>query len=182
MINHKSLCYWENIFCNAEIYQKRNSLSQKEFDNTLEMWNSKLLIEEKEILNKYMTLNDIEKASNYFQDKILPKSYLNFLLFCNIAEMQNGERYFQFLSLRETREYTIAYMFPKWLSGGITFAINGGGVHYVFDMRYGHKKGEYPIYAISSSNIGWGKMEAFFLGNSFLDVITEKTNIEHLMN
>jgi len=158
-------------------------LSQKEFDNTLEMWNSKLLNEEKEILKEYMPLNEIEKSLNYFQDKILPKSYWGFIRFCNIAEMKNRERYFQFLSLHETREYTIAYLFPKWLNGGIAFALNGSGVHYVFDMRYRLKTRSilFMLY-LQATYIGWGEMEAFFLGNSFLEVITEKTNIEYLMS
>ena len=178
---NKNSDFWESLFCDAEIYQKNKPLTQKEFDDVLKLWNSKLSNEEKEILQKHMPLNEVEQLSDYFQNRILPTSYSEFLRYCNIVEMMNGERYFQFLSLHDTRAYSIAYMFPKWLNEGITFAMNGGGIHYVFDMRKEIQNGEYPIYAVSSGNLGWGEREAFFLGNSFLDVLTDNSDVERIL-
>ena len=173
--------FWENLFESAVIHHRRKLPSKKEFDDMLNKWHSKLSNEEEATLKGHMTLDEIESSSIYFADKILPISYLNFLRFCDIDEMENGSRYFQFLSLEEIREYTIAYVFLKWLNGGITFAMNGGGVHYVFDMRKESAHGEYPIYAVSSGNQGWEYDEAFFLGNSFTEVITATTNVEDMM-
>jgi len=172
--------FWDNMFEGATVHFRKKLPAKNEFDDMLNAWHGKLSSKEEAILKKYMTLSEIEKSSNYFADKIFPMSYLNFLRFCDIDEMENGNRYFQFLSLEEVREYTIAYIFPKWLNGGVAFAMNGSGVHYVFDMRKESIFGEYPIYAVSSGNLGWDNDQAFFLGNSFMEVITATTNVEDI--
>ena len=173
--------FWGKLFESAAIHNRKKLPSKNEFDDMLNKWHSKLSNEEEATLKGHMTLDEIESSSSYFADKIFPMSYLNFLRFCDIDEMENGNRYFQFLSLKESREYTIAYIFPKWQNGGVTFAMNGGGVHYVFDMRKESTHGEYPIYAVSSGNQGWDNDQAFFLGNSFIEVITATANVEDVM-
>jgi len=172
--------FWKNAFKDAEIFSRKDLPSENKIRDELEFWHEELADKEKIHLEKYMSKDEILDSANYFAKKNLPISYLNFLRFCNVSEMENGERYFQFFDIPGSREYTITYMFPKWLNGAVSFAMNGGGYHYIFDMRQKSIPGEYPIYAVSSGNLGWD--EAFFLGNSFLEVVTEKTNIEELVN
>ncbi|MCL1994027.1 MAG: SMI1/KNR4 family protein [Spirochaetes bacterium] len=155
-------------------------------DANLDFW-EKLFDSDCKIYNKNppMTADEINAELKFCEEvlagKTFPPSYINFKKFCNIDEMENGERYFQFFSLKEICEGITAYEFPVYMNGAISFAMNGGGVHYVFDTREKSPGGEYNIYAVSSGNLGWDKDQAFFLGNSFVEVITAKTNIEELM-
>jgi hypothetical protein len=119
---YTSLRYWEKIFEGATIYTKHEPLTEELLADELKSWSNKLTQEEVTYLAEYMSANEIKKSTNYFRDKTLPKSYINFLRFCNIDEMVNGERYFQFFSIKAIREYTIAYIFPKWMNGGVSFA------------------------------------------------------------
>ena len=179
--NDENSDFWVNAFKDGKVYNKLEPLTEDKITAELELFKRPLTKKEKEELSECMSLDEIEKCSNYFAGIKLPMSYINFLKFCNIVEMKNGERYFQFLSLKEIREYTIAYQFLKYMNGAITFGLNGGGVHYIFDARKKNIYGEYPIYASNSGNLGWEADEAYFLGNTFLEVIADKTNIEDII-
>ena len=177
-----NLNFWENVCRDAEIFSKEELFTENKINDALKLWYKELTGKEKIYLEKYMSKGEISNSSNYFINKDLPISYLHFLQFCNISEMEIGERYFQFFDILKAREYTIAYVFPKWLNGVVSFTMNGGGYHYVFDMRQKSINGEYPIYTISSGNLGWDETEAFFLGNSFVEIVSAQTNIENLVN
>ena len=70
-------------------------------------------------------------------------------------------------------------MFPEWMPGAIPFALNGGGVFYVFDMRQQPQNGEYPILMAEAGTLDFEY--AKLIGNSFLEVCQGTTNIEDLL-
>jgi hypothetical protein len=70
-------------------------------------------------------------------------------------------------------------MFPEWMQGAIPFALDGGGVFYVFDMREKAKNGEYPILISEAGNLGYH--DAKLIANSFLEVCQGTINVEELL-
>ena len=144
--------FWLNLLKDAQVYSKSDSLTEDEITAEAERLNF-----------------------------ALPKSYKDFLRFCNIQEMENGERYFQFFTTKEIQENITDCEFSEYMPGAVPFAMNGGGCYYVFDTREGLVNDEYPIYAVSAGSLDWNKDAAFFLGNSFLEIIKEKANIENIM-
>lgn len=119
-----------------------------------------------------------DPAKWFLPSKPLPESFLNFLTWNNGGWCRTGEREFGFLSTPDLRDYTLAYMFPSFMPGAIPFALNGGGIFYVFDMREESRNGEYPILTAASGNLGYE--DAKVVGESFVEVCQGTINIEKL--
>ena len=172
--------FWKKIFKKADVFQKYKLLTDDEISSELKLFNKIITPEEEKEIIENISSNEIKEYFNYFVDKIFPISFLNFLKYCNIQEIENGKRYFVFYSLKDIRDLTISYSYPKWLKGGVPFASNGGGKHYVFDMRQNSINGEYPIYAVDLCNLGWETNGIYLLGNTFLEVVTGKKDVDDL--
>lgn len=65
--------------------------------------------------------------------------------YSNGGEFQNGERYFQFFNTEDLREMNLAYELPEYMPGAVSFAMDGCGNHYMFDMREEKRNNEYPV-------------------------------------
>jgi hypothetical protein len=61
----------------------------------------------------------------------------------------------------------------------VSFAMDGNGNHYFFDMRHPLQNGEYPILAASSGNLGYDDCK--LIGNSFSQVCSEKISIDEIL-
>jgi len=112
-------------------------------------------------------------------NKPFPPSFLNFLSWNNGGWCRKGEREFGFLATFDFREYMLAYMFPEWMESAVPFALNGGGVFYVFDMREEPINGEYPILITKAGNQGYH--DAKLIADSFVEACSGTTNIEDLL-
>jgi hypothetical protein len=109
----------------------------------------------------------------------LPFSYLNFLAWSNGPECVNGERSFGFLSTHEVRDYLLAYHIPEYMPLALPFALNGGGVFYLFDMRQKTEDGEYPIVVSHAGNLDWE--DARFIAVSLVEACCGQTDIEDIL-
>ncbi|MFE4569542.1 SMI1/KNR4 family protein [Paenibacillus chitinolyticus] len=85
----------------------------------------------------------------------LPGAYAEFLRYSDGGEFRTGERYFQFFSTSDLREMNLAYELPEYMPLSVSFAMDGCGNHYLFDMRKAPVEGEYPILAAHSGNLGY---------------------------
>ena len=112
-------------------------------------------------------------------NKPFPKSFLHFLMWSNGGWCRRGEREFQFLGTADLRTYTLIYQFPRYLPDAIPFALNGGGVFYVFDMREDPQNGEYPILGAAAGVLDYE--ESKFLAHSFIEVCRGTTDIEEIV-
>lgn len=112
-------------------------------------------------------------------NKPFPLSFLDFLTWNNGGWCRTGEREFGFFSTADLREYTLAYMFPEWMKDAVPFALDGGGVFYVFDMRREAKNGEYPILTTAAGNQGYD--DAVLIADSFIEACSGNINIEELL-
>ena len=106
----------------------------------------------------------------------LPDSYLTFLRCSNGGEFCNGERLFQMLSASEMRDVLLCYHIPQYMPDVISFAFDGYGSLYLFDMREAAISGEYPIVLASAGNLCFDEAEP--VGASFIDVLKSQTNGE----
>lgn len=86
-------------------------------------------------------------------------SYLDLLKYSNGGEFQQGERYFQFFHNGDLREMNLAYELPEYMPNAVSFAMDGSGNHYMFDMREESGDGEYPILFAHSGNLGYEDCE-----------------------
>ncbi|MFT9850229.1 SMI1/KNR4 family protein [Aneurinibacillus sp. REN35] len=159
---------WDTVF---EVeYSKRKGAAENKIKEFLSCWNRDLSVEESEGFKEYTshTVFTCLKMPN----KPLPNSYIDFLRYADGGDFQNGERYFQFFNTNDFREMNLAYLFPLWMPNAVSFAMDGCGNHYIFDMREEMKDGEYPIIISHSGNLGFE--DARLLGSSFLEVCTSR--------
>jgi hypothetical protein len=112
----------------------------------------------------------------------LPQRYLEFLRFANGAECRTGERAFGFFSaLGDVRAMILAYEFPEYMPGTLPFALNGGGVFYIFDMREPAVQGEYPVLCAHAGNLGLEPDCFVKVADSFLEICQGRINVEELL-
>ncbi|MGL4108437.1 SMI1/KNR4 family protein [Clostridium sp. LP20] len=145
----------------------------------IKTWNRDISQEEKEGLNEW-----INPETWSFPQREFPKSYLEFLKNNNGVIFGNEDRDFQFFTCQDDgkfglREMNISYEFPEYMPGGVSFAMDGCGNHYIFDMRQEPIDGEYPILTSSS---GWLEFEdAKLVGETFTEVIKGKTSMDSIL-
>ena len=177
---------WRSAF--EKEYRKNKGASEKEMEMFLKIWNKEL--SELEILDiNSRQKNPFHKSSKYYElykpldslqwmvpKNTLPDSYIEFLIYSNGGEFQNGDRYLQFFSTDDFREMNLEYEFPEYMEGSISFAMDGCGNHLIFDMRKPGYNGEYPILSVHSGNLGYEDCK--LIGNSFIEVCMGKTSID----
>ncbi|MFS8212966.1 SMI1/KNR4 family protein [Paenibacillus polymyxa] len=158
--------------------------TDEQIANFLKTWNIKL--SEQEIHEiKQRQVNPFPKSSPFHdQYKPLdpvgwllpqgqfPDSYMDFLRYSNGGEFQNGERYFQFFNTEDLREMNLAYELPEYMPGAVSFAMDGCGNHYMFDMREEKRNNEYPVLFAHSGSLGYDECEQ--VAHSFIELCTEK--------
>jgi hypothetical protein len=87
-------------------------------------------------------------------DGPLPPSYLSLLRWSDGGSFVNGDHRFDpFLPCSRLREYLLGYHVPQYMPGALPFALDGGGGFYLFDMRAGPVRGEYPLLYAGASNL-----------------------------
>lgn len=106
----------------------------------------------------------------------LPDSYLQLLAYANGGEFQTGERNFAFFGTEDLREMNLVYEIPYYMAGAVSFGMDGGGNHYLFDMRAGRVNGEYPIILASSGNLGFE--DCIHAANSLLELCTGREALD----
>lgn len=109
----------------------------------------------------------------------LPLSYLSFLSWSNGGEFRTGARWFQFFSTREVREHLLAYHLPEYMPGVLPFAMDGGSLFYMFDMRRGPVSGEYPVLVAAGGNLGYDDARA--IAGTFIDACVGRENPAKLL-
>jgi hypothetical protein len=172
---------WPTIFDDWEI---QKGASEEEIEIFAKTFNSPLSEKEiAEIQTNLLKINlDIKEYNpgNWtLPNRSFPPSFLDFLTWNNGGWCRTGEREFGFLATFDLREYTLAYMFPEWMPGAVPFALDGGGVFYIFDMREESQNGEYPILVSGAGNLDYEYAKS--IGNSFLEVCQGTTDIGGLL-
>jgi hypothetical protein len=119
-------------------------------------------------------------------NRALPSSYLEFLQWCNGGEFRAGERWFQFRPALDpnfgVRTCLLAYYLPQYMPGALPFAMNGGGMFYLFDMRQPEQRGEYPIVCSHSNCLGWDADDCVQIAQSFEDACRGVIDVDDLMH
>lgn len=171
---------WKNIF--EKIYEKRDGANHDEIAPFLKNWNVKVTESE---IQKVLQLHagnilPFDPLQWSFPQKELPLSFIDFLRYSNGGEFQNGDRYFQFFSTEELREYNLAYEFPEYMKNCISFGMDGCGNHYIFDMREDMKNDEYPILVAHSGYLDYeGSVK---VADTFLSLCKGRTSMDNEMD
>ncbi|MGS2740044.1 SMI1/KNR4 family protein [Sinomicrobium pectinilyticum] len=103
----------------------------------------------------------------------LPKEFHKLLWYSNGGTIINGDREFDYFSLRGIRYFYFAYGFPKWAPCFLPIAFNGGGVFYAYDFR---DTRHIHLVAASAGNLDYES--AVFIGKTLTEVLGKTTNIE----
>lgn len=115
----------------------------------------------------------------------LPASYLDFLKWSNGGEFRSGERWFQFFQaidpVHGVRAQLLAYNIPQHMPLALPFAFNGSGIFYLFDMRHGCVKGEYPVVGSEAGNLGWEPDQHVRIAESFLATCRGVRSVDDLL-
>lgn len=165
-------------------FVKHPGVAKEQINSFLYTWN-KTLSEEEIIKVKEQQVNPFPKSSPYYDKYIpfdpavwrlpqreFPDSYIDFLMYSNGGEFQNGDRYFQFFDTVDLREMNFVYEVPEYMPFAVSFAMDGSGNHYLFDMREEQRNNEYPILIAHSGNLGYEDCK--LAANSFMELCIEK--------
>ncbi|MEE4568890.1 SMI1/KNR4 family protein [Paenibacillus polymyxa] len=120
----------------------------------------------------YDQYQPLDPVSWHLPQGQFPDRYIELLKYSNGGEFQNGERYFQFFNTEDLREMNLAYELPEYMPGAVSFAMDGSGNHYMFDMREEKRNNEYPILFAHSGSLGYDECEQ--VAHSFMELCTEK--------
>lgn len=142
-----------------------------EFFETIYCTNSEVKDDELKELYRW-----IEK--NKFPQKSLPYDYISLMHESNGGIYMNGEREYQFLSLKEVTEYYEAYMFSEYMPYAYPFAMDGCGNFYVFNLRTDDE----CVYAVSAGNMGWESDECYKIAKTFKECLTQKQLLDNYIN
>ncbi|MDK8180314.1 SMI1/KNR4 family protein [Paenibacillus sp. UMB4589-SE434] len=180
---------WKSVF---EVrYQELPGVTEQELEHVLDNWNKPLSKDEIiEISGRQR--NPFPKSDpmhHLFQPfdpskwsiprKRLPATYLDLLRYSNGGEFANGERHFQFFSADELRVMLLAYEFPQYMPGAVSFAMDGCGHHYAWDMRSDQEQTEYPILVTHSGNLGYE--DAVHIAGTFIELCKGTISVEDLL-
>jgi hypothetical protein len=115
----------------------------------------------------------------------IPKSILSLLAWSNGGEFRTGERWIQLFPALNPwhgiRAMMLAYHIPHWMYGALPFAMNGGGIFYLFDMRQDALNGEYPIVCAQAGNLGFAADECVRVAESLYELCNGTQNVEELI-
>lgn len=125
-----------------------------------------------------------DPSSWLMPNRPLPADYLSFLRWSNGGWCRTGEREFGFFPTSDptggVRAMTLAYHLPQYMPGALPFALNGGGVFYLFDMREAAITGNYPVIAANAGALGWGEDACWVVADSFMAACQGSSNIDDL--
>jgi hypothetical protein len=181
---------WNTVF--DKEYMKVEGLSQNDLQSFLSTWNMPMTEEEiAEIVKRqrnpfpvndplYSQYTPFDPSRWAIPQMNLPDSYMQFLQYSNGGEFGNGDRYFQFFGSSEFRAMNLAYEFPEYMQGAVSFGMDGCGNHYIFDMRNDMRDGEYPILAAHSGNLGYEGCKK--VAHSFAELCMGTTSIDDELN
>lgn len=181
---------WSTVF--GKEYEKKKGLDKNDLHRFLSEWNSPMTAKEiAEITERqrnpfpvtdplYSQYRPFDPARWTIPNQKLPNSYIEFLRYSNGGEFGNGDRYFQFFEAAELREMNLAYEFPQYMSGAVSFGMDGCGNHYIFDMREALRDGEYPIVAAHSGNLGYEDCRK--VADSFAELCLGTTSLDDELN
>lgn len=113
------------------------------------------------------TLEDIAGLAQRL-NHALPSSYQDFLLWSNGGWARTGHREFGLFDTQSVVEHLENYEFSEYMAGATPFALDGGGIFYVFDFRGSLIDGECPIWVCGSGANTWA--DAAVIASSFLEV------------
>lgn len=176
---------WSSTF--EQEFSRLPGATSDEISSFVQTWNGQLTEQEmQEIRDRqrnpfpktspfYSQYKPLEPSPWLFPQRDFPQSYLDFLSFANGGEFQNGERYFQFFGTVGLREMNLAYEFAEYMPGSVSFAMDGSGNHYIFDMRKPQVKGEYPILYAHSGNLDYD--ECRLVAGSFNELCSERREL-----
>ncbi|MFE0557432.1 SMI1/KNR4 family protein [Paenibacillus sp. NPDC058910] len=164
-------------------YDKRSGATGEQMARFVKEWNTELSAQEMDEI-KGRQVNPFHKTSPFYDQytpldpagwklpqRNFPASYLDLLKYSNGGEFQQGERLFQFFSTDDLREMNLAYELPEYMPKAVSFAMDGSGNHYMFDMREEPVNGEYPILFAHSGSLGYEDCER--VADSFPALCTE---------
>ncbi|HEX8177235.1 MAG TPA: SMI1/KNR4 family protein [Pyrinomonadaceae bacterium] len=169
---------WTSVFDETQVAKGATGAEGAAFakDFALPLSENEIAEIKADLLKAKIDVQLYDPAKWVLPNKPLPETFLNFLTWNNGGWCRKGEREFGFLGIPDLRSYTLAYMFPAFMPEAVPFALNGGGVFYVFDMREEPDGGEYPILISASGNLGYE--DAKVVAQSFIEVCSGTTNIE----
>lgn len=172
---------WSSIFDEMQIAKGASETEVIAFakDFALPLSEKEIAEVRADLLKSKMDVERYDPSKWIIPSKPLPESFLKFLMWNNGGWCRTGKREFGFLGTSDLRGYTLAYLFPEWMPSAIPFALNGGGVFYVFDMREEPQNGEYPILIANAGNLGYE--DAKVVAQSFIEVCSGRTNVEDFL-
>ncbi|UNK16296.1 SMI1/KNR4 family protein [Paenibacillus sp. N3/727] len=163
---------------------KYPGVTEEQITCFLTTWNKDLSEQEINEIKKRQ-VNPFPKSSPYYDQykpfdptgwklpqRAFPDSYIDFMKYSNGGEFQNGERCFQFFDTEIFREMNFAYEMPEYMPFAVSFAMDGSGNHYLFDMREAARNNEYPILIAHSGNLGYE--DCTLAASSFMELCTER--------
>lgn len=180
---------WASVF--EVCYRKHPGAGEHELKRFVKEWSKPLTHEEKAEItgrqhNPFPVSDPLHGLYRPFDpapwgipELPLPTLYLDFLGYCNGGEFGSGNRYFQFFGTGELRAMMLAYEFPQYMPGGVPFAMDGNGHHYIWDMRTAPRDGEYPILAAHSGNLGYD--DAARIADSFEELCRGTVSVEDIL-
>lgn len=173
---------WETVF--EVCYRKRPGAEAEELMRFAGEWNKPLTQEEKAEITgrqrnpfpasdpKHSLYRPFDPGLWTLPELPLPALYLELLGYSNGGEFGNGERLFQFFGTGDLRDMMLDYEFPEYMPGGVPFAMDGYGNHYIWDMRTPSGNGEYPILAADSGDLNFDA--AVRVADSFEELCRER--------
>jgi hypothetical protein len=132
----------------------------------------------------HMAYRPFDPSAWCMPQRPLTPEYLAFLRWSNGGWCRSGQREFDFFGTSDpsgsVRAMMLAYHIPKYMPGALSFAFNGGGTFYLFDMRAESVNGEYPVVCSHAGNLGWERDESWFVADSFEKTCRGRINVDEL--
>ncbi|MFD1885529.1 SMI1/KNR4 family protein [Paenibacillus wenxiniae] len=177
---------WESVF--EIVLSAHVGATDEQLHQWANAWNRALSAEEiKQVQDQqrnpfphnsplYSQYTPLDATHWSFPQQPLPSSYLQLLRWSNGGEYQTGARTFQLFGINELREMNLTYEVLHYMPGAISFGMDGGGNHYLFDMRNDLIDGEYPILLASSGNLDYD--DALYAADSLMELCSQGKELE----
>lgn len=127
----------------------------------------------------YEAWTPVDPAAWVLPAHAVPASYLDFLRWSNGGWARTGAREFGFFGTKDLRAMALAYHFPEHMPLAAPFALDGGGVFYVFDGRPSRSDGDAAVYAVQAGDLEWGA--AAHVADSFASCCAGTVAVEALL-
>ena len=115
-----------------------------------------------------------------FPKSNFPKEFLELIKVYGGCAFIKGELEFSVFGPHDLRAMNIAYELPEYMTGAVSFGLDGAGNHILFDMRSKDSTDTYKIYAAHSSYLEWEG--AILIANNFWEFIHGTENIDEIIN